>query len=199
MENVEVESKLVQVEEIFKDPIDLLLRLESIRYAGWDDLTETPIHNDDPRWDDTEYIMKNLRVLHPSEVWEKKIGTCWECSLAAIGTYFGDDGYRAKMYYVDANYPGSLFKEFHTHLGVTVYWGKRFWWLEHSWYIYKGLHGPYNTREDVYEKIKDLYRFHFGDNIFFNPDVDYVRLLALDKIRCADVVNIGRTLKDRRF
>lgn len=67
----------------FNSILDLLVEMTkvNIEYGYYDKVNNKKILPNSEFYDNNEYINKYCRVLKPEEVWEYRIGTCWDTSL----------------------------------------------------------------------------------------------------------------------
>lgn len=63
-----------------------------------------------------------------------------------------------------------------------------FYYIEYSWYVYRGIHGPYKTKEELY---KGLSYYIYDSNFYkrikrFSSNVDFTSIYNYDNITFDD-------------
>lgn len=140
-------------------------------YAN-DDLYIQKMLND---MDEIQYdkSIQDWRLKSPSQVWKKKLGNCHDQSLYALNSLrqFGLEV--GQLFFIELNEGEEVGGNAH-----TLTWYKKddkYFWFEHSWENYRGIHGPYESLEelkaDVYKSWKkddDINSKKYGKIEFFD-------------------------------
>jgi hypothetical protein len=118
--------------------------LNEIDY-GFKDKNDFNILNDVQKWD-TEFY-KFYYLLSPEELLEKKCGVCWdqvELERKLFEDYKID--YKTYFIYIDDK------KNLPSHTFLTFNYNNKIYWLEHSWYDYRGIR-EYNNLNDLLDDL----------------------------------------------
>ena len=128
--------------------------MNDIKY-GWVD------KNNDIHINDFDSFSDNYKLQSPKEVLKNKVGICWDqvelerelLKNKNINTYF-------IVYYDNDKCP--------THTFLIYNHNNKYYWFEHSWEKYKGIH-EYNDEKDALKDIKDKYiKYELNNN--YNSD-----------------------------
>lgn len=166
-------------------PYDLLNRLSEnkIDYGFYDYKHDKSVKPNDPEWQTAESFEELCRVLKPSEVWEKQIGTCWDLTLLEFDE-LTKMRYRPEVVYVETILPN---KEPQTH--TFVYFeepkARGWYWFEYAWYMYCGLHGPFTSKNSLFNIIKQRITKDLGYKLVLWKEVKssvFQKLLSIDPI-----------------
>lgn len=93
------------------------------------------------------YFLRN-----PEQIIKSNIGICWD-QVEAERYLFSEYNVIIKSYFI-VNYDG---KDFPSHTWLTFKDGNFYYWFEHSWEIYRGIHRYESENDlihDVYDKFK---------------------------------------------
>ena len=138
---------------------DMIMNLmEDIKY-GWCD-TKNTIHT---TFDDS--FNKYYKLQSPEETINNKIGVCWD-QVELERYYFKNTKYKIKTYFI-VHYDNNTCP---THTFLVYKDNNKYYWFEHSWSRYKGIH-KYNSLnkllKDVYQKfiISELNNNYEKDNL----------------------------------
>jgi len=166
-----------------------LIYLDSIKYGLWDCVENAPIFFDDPKFHNLKIQDSCIKVLSPKEVMKYKIGTCYETALL---NYFTLKEYNPKVFYIDVNYERAGEDVFRTHLGTYIEFDSYYWWIESSWYIYRGLHGPYKEPDEIFDTLVALYKNTFkSDDLFLNKDFNADSILSTKIVHPSNIIEEG--------
>ena len=151
--------------EQIKSVIDLMNFLENIKY-GWMDINQNI-------YLDTEKGFKKKYVLSkPEEVIENKVGICYD-QVELERVVFKNLGIKFNTYfmvYYDA-------KKLFTHTFIVYEENEKFYWFEHAWEAYKGIH-EFMSLFDLLKDIKDKFQKY---NKLRNMDLDYLCIYKYKK------------------
>lgn len=151
--------------EQIKSVIDLMNFLENIKY-GWMDINQNI-------YLDTEKGFKKKYVLSkPEEVIENKVGICYD-QVELERVVFKNSGIKFNTYfmvYYDA-------KKLFTHTFIVYEENEKFYWFEHAWEAYKGIH-EFMSLFDLLKDIKDKFQKY---NKLRNMDLDYLCIYKYKK------------------
>ena len=121
-----------------------IMKLMNTIDYGWIDKNKTK-HIDDFEFFSNEYILQS-----PEELVNSKLGTCWD--QVELEREFFKNNKTIKTFFI-VNYDN---KKTPTHTFLTYKKGNNYYWFEHSWEKFRGIH-QYNSLElllkDVYNKF----------------------------------------------
>lgn len=166
----EIMDIMEQIEYGFCDENDLNMRFSNPK--KWDD-----------EFDDYYYL------LRPEELLIKKCGVCWD-QVELERYLFSNNNISNKTYfiYTDDN------EDLPSHTFLTFQLNNKFFWFEHSWYDYKGIH-EYTTLNQLLSDVK----FKFIENnpieIRNNPTYLYEYEKPKDHITCSEFYDYIKTQK----
>lgn len=132
----------------FSSPESLLEWMDKIEYGWMDSDYKEKLDGD---WDENDF-WDDYSMLLPHEVVEHKVGVCWDQTVFENHIFNTQFDFPHKMIFIQQYKIGT-----HTFL---VYEKKDQWyWFEHSFNKYRGIHGPYDSIEDivvdVFEKMEE--------------------------------------------
>lgn len=122
--------------------------MDIIEY-GFKDECGNNIVNNTKKWDDEFYDFYYL--LSPEELLEKKCGVCWD-QVELERKLFEKEGFKVKTYFI-CTYDGDNLP---SHTILTYEKDNSFYWFEHSWNIYKGIH-KYNSETELLKDLKNKF------------------------------------------
>lgn len=126
--------------------IDKIMQvLETIEY-GFKDENGVNIHDNEEKWD--KEFEDFYYLLSPEELLEKRCGTCWE-QVELERKLFQDININSETFFI-CTY-GIDAAPCHTFLVYES--NNNFYWFEHSWYDYKGIH-EYPSLEELLLDVK---------------------------------------------
>lgn len=111
-------------------------------------------------WIDKNYIRyvaiddnfsNNYILQSPTEVIKNKVGVCWD-QVELERYYFKKYGHNIKTYFI-VHYDGDKCP---THTFLTFEKDKKFYWFEHSWEKFKGIH-EYNSLRELLLDVKQKF------------------------------------------
>ena len=94
---------------------------------------------------------KNYRLKSPEEVINDKNGVCWD-QVELERFYFEKDNINCTSYFI-VEYDN---KEFPTHTFMVVKDKNNYYWFEHSWEPYRGIH-VYKSLNDLLTDVKNKF------------------------------------------
>ncbi len=122
------------------NPKDLLNWMDKIHY-GWMDKNFKKYYSFD-NW------FNNVIIHLPKDVFKHKIGTCYEQTLFAFHVFQNQFPiYPLKMFHVQQYYVSN-------HSFLMFKKNNNWFHFEHSFNIYKGIHGPFKFPEQALVKLK---------------------------------------------
>lgn len=112
---------------------------------------------------DYEANIENYALMSPKEVIENKVGVCWD-QVELERYYFKNMGFKLSTYYM------CYFDEdmCPTHTFLVYEDNNKFYWFEHSWEIFRGVHEYKNFNSlinDIRCKFMKFYNFKNEDNL----------------------------------
>lgn len=121
---------------------EIMKKMDCINY-GWTDKEGNIYQNND------EFSEKFV-FQSPEEVIESKTGICWE-QVELERLYFEEENIEIETYFIvyyNNNCPSHAF---------LIYEEKnKYYWFEHSWEIYKGIH-EYNSKDELLRDVRDKF------------------------------------------
>lgn len=93
----------------------------------------------------------NYILQSPSEVKKNKVGVCWD-QVELERYYFKGNDWNIKTYFL-VHYDGNKCP---THTFLTFEKNNKYYWFEHSWEIFRGIH-EYNSLKEMLLDIKDKF------------------------------------------
>ena len=103
--------------------------------------------------------IREWRLKSPSQTYKRKLGNCHDQSLYALNSLRQMGLEVGQLFFIELN-EGEIVGG-NTH---TLTWYKKngkYYWFEHSWENYRGIHGPYNSLEEL---KSDVYKSWENDN-----------------------------------
>ena len=135
---------------------DIYNELENIQYGY--------IYNGNDISDDQYKFGKYYRLQSPDELLKSGYGVCWD-QVEYERYLFDKDNISYKSYFIYLNDHDGL--PSHTFMVITN--NDKYYWFEHSWYDYKGIH-EYNNIDDLFNDVIDKF-------IYSHKDIKYDELL----------------------
>ena len=118
---------------------DVMELMSDIEY-GWVD------QDNQKHVGDYDSFPYHYKLQSPKEVMKNKLGVCFD-QVELERYYF--KGYDIKTYFIiyydDNNYPNHTF--------LTFQKNNKYYWFEHSWEVYRGIH-EYNTLNELFVVVK---------------------------------------------
>ena len=128
----------------YYSPNNIMLLMNTIEY-GWIDKK----NNKHLKIDDS--FCDNYMLQSPKEIIENKLGVCWD-QVELERHYFKNNKLNIKTYFL-VYYDNDKCP---THTFLTYEENNKFYWFEHSWEKYRGIH-EYNTLTDLFTDIKNKF------------------------------------------
>jgi len=145
--------------------IDVLTKLNNIEY-GWMDIDKN-IYKDNDKSFKKKYILSN-----PEEVIKNEIGTCYD--LVELERYFLKNLSLKFSSYFMVYYES---KNVFTHTFIVYEENEKFYWLEHAWSKFRGLH-EYMSLFDLLTDVRE--KFKKNNNLKY-MDFDYLCIYKYKK------------------
>lgn len=119
--------------------------MDTIEYGFKDEFGNNILYNT-KKWDDE--FNDFYYLLSPEELLEKKCGVCWD-QVELERKLFEKECFKVKTYFI-CTYDGDNLP---SHTILTYEKDNSFYWFEHSWNIYKGIH-KYNNEIELLKDVK---------------------------------------------
>lgn len=136
----------------YYNELEIMELMKDIEY-GWIDK-----HNNKHNIVNDEYA-NNYILQSPNEVIKNKIGVCWD-QVELERYYFKGNDWNVKTYFIvhdDGN-------KCPTHTFLTYEKNNKYYWFEHSWERFRGIH-EYNSLKELLNDIKDKFiKYELCDN-----------------------------------
>jgi hypothetical protein len=109
---------------------------------------------------DFETFSNEYKLQSPEELIKSKIGVCWD-QVELERKYFEDNGVNVKTYFI-VHYDNDKCP---THTFLIYEKGNKYFWLEHSWFKYRGIH-KYNSLKELLVDVRDKFIIDQLDGVF---------------------------------
>ena len=129
-----------------RTPEELLRWMNCISY-GWYSYEDQSFHGTDDD-DPTDYFYKYYRLQTPEELVRRQIGVCWDCTELER-EWFEKHNYQFGVFYLEIDNR----QECPSHTFLVYRENNRYYWFEHSWYDYRGIHGYVRLQDLLYDVI----------------------------------------------
>lgn len=123
---------------------EIMNMMKEIEY-GWLD------KNNIKHYEDYELFSDNYILQTPKEVLENKIGVCWD-QVEFERYYFENNNYNVKTYFI-VHYDDDKCP---THTFLTFEKDNKYYWFEHSWERFRGIH-EYNLEQELLLDVKEKF------------------------------------------
>lgn len=180
-----------------KNAYDLLNKMAAlpIQYGLWDKQNNRAMTGKE-LWEvnGTAEISDRCIVMHPDEVWKRKLGTCWDCTLLEWEE-LKKMGYRyiKGVYFEQQTQKGRFTRTTHSFIIYKENGSKLFNWFEYTWYNFCGLHGPYNTEEEIYTAVQRCALSEHNRDVisYWNKDLNIKKILEFPEISIMDFLSVA--------
>jgi hypothetical protein len=98
---------------------------------------------------DDNVFYNNYKLQSPKELLESKIGVCWD-QAEFERYYFEKFNIKYQVLYIEQKN-----KDESTHTFVVFEQNNKYFWFEHSYEYYKGIHGPFNNIKDIINLVHE--------------------------------------------
>lgn len=131
----ENEEKVVNTNIIVNDLNKIIDKLFTLDYGFYDIVKKQKINQNNPLFQDSDYINKNCRISSPNILFKRKIGCCFDFTLFLFNYIIAKYSFlNTKILFFQKYNP----VEFHT---TVAFSDKKYWyWVEGSYLKYKGIH-----------------------------------------------------------
>lgn len=119
--------------------------MESIKYGFMDDHGQNIINTNSEKWDNQFEEFYFLQT--PEELLESRCGVCWD-QVELERKLFQDNRINCKSYFIYI-LDGDMLP---SHTFLTYEQDNKYYWFEHSWNKYKGIH-QYLSEEDLLRDV----------------------------------------------
>lgn len=132
------------------EKLELIMnKMNDIKY-GFVDNNKNIYPDNDENWDNT--FSKSYRLQISNELLKTKYGVCWD-QVELERYYLNEIGAEAKSYFI-VEYDD---KQCPTHTFIVVKDNNKYFWFEHSWEPYRGIH-EFNNLNELLLDIKDKFK-----------------------------------------
>ncbi|MBR1718275.1 MAG: hypothetical protein IJ715_03285 [Bacilli bacterium] len=143
---------------------NLMNKMNEIHYGFLvDGINIYPDTDDD--WNND--FSKLYHLLSPDELIKSKYGVCWD-QVELERYYLDKQNIKSNTYFI-VEYDDKIYP---THTFLTVEDNNKFYWFEHSWYPYRGIH----EYDSINELLKDV-KLKFSKN----KNIDDIVIYKYDK------------------
>lgn len=138
--------------------MEIMDKMKSIRY-GWLDKNSNK-HIDDDGDFKNDYILQT-----PDEVLTNKLGVCWD-QVELERYLFEKKNIKVKTYFII--YCEGICS---THTFLTYKIGKNYYWFEHAWELFSGIH-KYSREKELLLDVKNKYIENELNDDFINEKLE---------------------------
>ncbi len=133
-----------------KKILDIMHLMDSIQYGFLDENGNNINQMDSQKWDYEFYKFYYLQT--PEELLKTKYGICWD-QVELERKLFQDIGVKTKTYfiYIDDH------EKLPSHTFLTFEKDGKFYWFEHSWNLYQGIH-EYKSELELLTDVKNKFK-----------------------------------------
>jgi len=142
----------------FYNEFEIMDLMKDIEY-GWIDKNNNKHSVVDETYSDN-YILQS-----PNEVIKNKIGVCWD-QVELERYYFKGNNWNVKTYFL-VHYDGDKCP---THTFLTFEKNNKYYWFEHSWERFRGIH-EYQSLKELLFDIRDKFIKYELDNDFVSENL----------------------------
>lgn len=136
----------------YYNEFEIMNLMENIEY-GWMDKTNNKYNIVDESYSDN-YILQS-----PKEIIKNKVGVCWD-QVELERYYFKGNDWNVKTYFI-VHYDNDKCP---THTFLTFEKGKKYYWFEHSWEKFKGIH-EYSSLKDLLVDVREKFiKYELNNN-----------------------------------
>lgn len=136
----------------YYDGFEIMDLMENIKY-GWIDKNNNKHNIVDSSYSDN-YILQS-----PKEIIKNRVGVCWD-QVELERYYFKGNDYNIKTYFI-VHYDNNRCP---THTFLTFEKNNKYYWFEHSWERFKGIH-EYNSLKDLLIDVRDKFiKYELNNN-----------------------------------
>lgn len=136
----------------FYNEFEIMNLMENIEY-GWVDTSNNKHTIVDESYSDN-YILQS-----PKEIIKHKVGVCWD-QVELERYYFKGNNWNIKTYFI-VHYDNDKCP---THTFLTFEKNNKYYWFEHSWERFKGIH-EYNFLKDLLIDVRDKFiKYELNNN-----------------------------------
>lgn len=133
----------------YYNEFDIMNMMDDIDY-GWVDI------DGNKYIDDFEDFSSKYLLQTPNEVIKNKVGVCWD--QVELERYYFKNNYNVKTYFI-VYYDGGKCP---THTFLTFEKNNKYYWFEHSWQTFRGIH-EYDNLESLLVDVRDKFVNDFID------------------------------------
>lgn len=136
----------------FYNEFEIMKLMENIEY-GWID------KNNSKHTIVDETYLDNYVLQAPKEIIKNKIGVCWD-QVELERYYFKGNDWNVKTYFI-VHYDNDKCP---THTFLTFEKNNKYYWFEHSWFVFKGIH-EYISLKDLLIDVRDKFiKYELNNN-----------------------------------
>lgn len=136
----------------YYNEFEIMNLMENIEY-GWMDKTNNKHNIVD------EFYSDNYILQIPKEIIKNKVGVCWD-QVELERYYFKGNDWNIKTYFI-VHYDNDRCP---THTFLTFEKNKKYYWFEHSWERFKGIHEYQTQRELLLDVQGKFIQYELNDN-----------------------------------
>lgn len=153
--------------EPLKDKIDALGNLGIWNYYTLDDTINIMndidygyIDSNNKKYININDIDENYILQEPKNILKNKIGVCYD-QVELERNLLRNNKLNIKTYFIVGKESNN---KYHTHTFLTYEKDNKYYWFEHSWNLFKGIH-KYNTNKELIEDVKNKFiKYELNNN-----------------------------------
>lgn len=128
----------------YYNELDVMNLMENIKY-GW-------VDKNCNKHDFIDELFSNAYILQaPNDIVKTKVGVCWD-QVELERYYFNGNAWNIKTYFI-VHYDGNKCP---THTFLTYEKNNKYYWFEHSWEKFRGIH-EYNSINELLLDVRDKF------------------------------------------
>ncbi len=160
--------------------------MQDIEYGFKDELGNNLI-NDLEKWDNE---FNNFYYLQtPEELLKTKCGVCWD-QVELERKLFQDENIACQTYFIFMVDNDML----PSHTFLTFQDNNKYYWFEHSWGVYQGIH-EYNTKEELLKDVISKFKADHEEVASSAPLYLYEYVKPQDHLTCDEFYQYIETQK----
>lgn len=126
----------------------IMQKMDEINY-GFVDNGKNIYPDDDKNWENS--FSSKYHLQSPEELLENKYGVCWD-QVELERYYLEKENINCRSFFIIA-YDHKIYP---THTFMVVENNNKYYWLEHSWEPYRGIH-EFNNLEELLNSVKNKF------------------------------------------
>ena len=114
---------------------------------------------------DNDMFLDNYILQTPKEVIKNKVGVCWD-QVEFERHYLKNTGYKIETYFI-VHYDNDICP---THTFLTFKKNNKYYWFEHAWEKFRGIH-EYNSKNELLNDVRKKFIISMLNNNYINDNL----------------------------